>query len=86
MNLSGKRTIALIAVAALALTACGDDKKSSTSNGAAGACSGLSGEPIQIVQNAWTASAIEAQIMKQLIESQLCVPAEIVEIDENSMF
>ncbi len=86
MNLSGKRTIALIAVAALALTACGDDKKSSTSNGAAGTCSGLSGEPIQIVQNAWTASAIEAQIMKQLIESQLCVPAEIVEIDENSMF
>lgn len=86
MKLSGKRTIALIAVAALALTACGDDKKSSTSDGAAGACSGLSGEPIQIVQNAWTASAVEAQIMKQLIESQLCVPAEIVEIDENSMF
>lgn len=87
MKFNGKRTVALIAVAALALTACGDDKKSSSpADNGGGACSSLSGDTISIVQNAWTASAVEAQIMKQLIESQLCVPAEIVEIDENSMF
>ena len=49
-------------------------------------CGTPSGDPINIVQNAWTASAVEAQIMQQLIEKQLCVPAKIVEIDENSMF
>lgn len=53
---------------------------------AAGACDGLKGDTIKVVQNGWTASAVEANIMQQLIESQLCVPSEIVEIDENSQF
>lgn len=86
MKFSGKRTVALIAVAAVALVACGDDDKSESADNGGGNCSSLSGDAITVVQNAWTASAIEAQIMKQLIESQLCVPAEILEIDENSMF
>ena len=51
-----------------------------------GACTETSGDPINIVQNAWTASAVEAAIMKQLIETQLCVPAKIVDIDENAQF
>lgn len=82
------RVVAVGVVAALALAACGSDSKGGgASGGGAGAgCNGLSGDAIKIVQNAWTASAIEAAIMKQLIESQLCIPAEIVAIDENSQF
>lgn len=81
-----KRALKFAAVAALsavAITACGG---SESSNGTSSDCESLSGDTINIVRNAWTASAIEAEIMKQLIESQLCVPAAIVDIDENSMF
>jgi glycine betaine/proline transport system substrate-binding protein len=86
MKFSGKRAVALFTVAAMALVACGDDEKTATTDNGGGNCESLTGDTITIVQNAWTASALEAEIMKQLIESQLCVPAEIVEIDENSMF
>ncbi len=41
---------------------------------------------IKIVQNAWTASALEAEMAKQLIESKLGNKVEIVTIDENVMF
>jgi glycine betaine/proline transport system substrate-binding protein len=53
---------------------------------AAGACDKVEGEPIRIVRNNWTASAVESEIMKQLIETKLCNKAEIIDIDENSMF
>ena len=88
MKFSSKRAVALLSVAALALVACGDDDKSTSGgdDGNGNCPDGLSGEVISIVQNAWTASAIEAEIMKQLIEQEFCVPAEIVEVDENSMF
>ncbi len=87
MKFNGKRAVALFTVAAMSLVACGDDKKTESTDNGGGKCSnGLSGDTITVVQNAWTASAIEAEIMKQLIEAELCVPAEIVEIDENSMF
>ncbi len=88
MKFNSKRALALVSVAALALVACGDDKKSSSGgdDGGGNCPNGLSGETISIVQNAWTASALEANIMKILIEQELCTPAEIVEIDENSMF
>jgi glycine betaine/proline transport system substrate-binding protein len=102
MKFSGKRSLALFTVAAMAFAACSDDEKTESTQGTTGSsteattadtadnggsnCDSLSGEAITIVQNAWTASALEAEIMKQLIESQLCVPAEIVEVDENSMF
>lgn len=75
----------------------GDDAASDTTAAAAatdagggaasgGDCAELSGDTINIVRNAWTASAIQSEIVKQLIESELCAPAEIVDIDENSMF
>ena len=88
MKFNSKRALALVSVAALALVACGDDEKSSSGgDGGSDKCpNGLSGETISIVQNAWTASALEANILKILIEQELCVPAEIVEVDENSMF
>jgi len=99
MKSRGLRIAAVLAAAALIVTACGDDDDDSSSgdgdteettggggDGGGGDCGELSGDTINIVRNAWTASAVEAEIMKQLIESQLCAPAEIVDIDENSMF
>ncbi len=86
MKSSSKRAIALLSVAALALAACGDDDKES-SGGDSGNCpDGLQGDAIAVVENAWTASALEANILKILIEQELCTPAAIVQIDENSMF
>ena len=76
MKFNGKRAVALFTVAAMSLVACGDDKKTESTDNGGGKCSnGLSGDTITVVQNAWTASAIEAEIMKQLIEAELCVPA-----------
>jgi glycine betaine/proline transport system substrate-binding protein len=98
MKSRGLRIVAVLAAATLIMAACGDDDDDDSSGGDGGTedttgggdgggdCAELSGETINVVQNAWTASLIEAQIMKQLIESQLCAPVEIVTIDENSMF
>jgi glycine betaine/proline transport system substrate-binding protein len=38
------------------------------------------------VANAWTASALNAEVAKQLIETEFGYPVEIVAIDENTMF
>jgi glycine betaine/proline transport system substrate-binding protein len=85
-----RSVLAGMVAAALLVAACGSDEDTtegtSGSGAAAGACDGLTGEPINIVRNTWTASAVEAEIMKQLIEGQLCTPATIVDIDENQMF
>jgi glycine betaine/proline transport system substrate-binding protein len=82
------RVTALLAALAMTVAACGDDatEPAADSGGSAGSCEKTEGEAINVVQNAWTASAVEAEIMKQLIEKELCVPAKIVEIDENAMF
>jgi glycine betaine/proline transport system substrate-binding protein len=95
------RSLTAVAVAAaLALAACGSDDETSepasdataapaaTGGGAGGGegCAELTGDTVNIVRNAWTASAIGSEIMKQLIENELCTPATIVDIDENSMF
>lgn len=54
----------------------------------AAACGGGAGDKptITIVANAWTASALNAEIAKQLIEAELGNPVEITAIDENTMF
>lgn len=54
----------------------------------AAACGGGDdkGETINIVENAWTASAVGAAILENLIENELGYQAEIVKIDENAMF
>ncbi len=89
MKSKGVRLLAGLTAASLLMVACGDDEEATsggTEGGIPSSCSGLSGDPIRVVRNAWTASAVEAEIMKALIETQLCVPAEIIDIDENSMF
>ncbi len=66
-----KFAIGVMSIGALLLTACG------------GSDGGT--ETIKIARNNWTASAIEVEIVKQLIETNLGNPVEIVDIDENAM-
>jgi glycine betaine/proline transport system substrate-binding protein len=82
----------VLAAGALLLAACGSSSPAVTTLPAApaetAAAPAASGNKptIKIVQNSWTASAIEAEIAKQLIESKLGNKVEIVAIDENAMF
>ena len=76
MGLRNKKfAIGLVSVGALLLAACG---------GSDGDSAGGS-ETIRIARNNWTASAIEVEVVKQLIEANLGNPVEIVDIDENAM-
>ncbi|MDP9494733.1 MAG: hypothetical protein M3P87_05770, partial [Actinomycetota bacterium] len=86
-----KKRIWLLVVALAMLAACGGGTGSSTTaaagdEGSTTAAPVAGGETINIVANAWTASALNAEIAKQLIESELGNPVEIVAIDENTMF
>jgi glycine betaine/proline transport system substrate-binding protein len=69
-------SVGLVVVGSLLAAACGSDNNSS----------GGGTETIRIARNNWTASAIDVEIVKQLIEKQLGNPVEIVDIDENAMF
>jgi len=71
-----KFAIALLSVGALVLGACGGSDSDSAGGGT---------ETIRIARNNWTASAIEVEIVEQLIEANLGNPVEIVDIDENAM-
>ena len=83
MRGSKKRLIAALVVAgSLIGAACGgsDDSGSESAGGGGGT------ETIKIVRNNWSASAVEVEIVKILIEENLGNPVEIVDIDENAMF
>ncbi len=77
--------LGLVLVAAITLSACGSDKEKVDGGSDTTKPSGDKPD-ITIVQNAWTASAIEAEIAKQLIEKQLGNKVTITAIDENAMF
>ena len=93
MGLRNKKlTVGLFAAGALLFAACGgsdsatevaSEETVAAETAAAPACSGT--ETIKIARNNWTSSAIEVEIIKQLIETNLCNPVEIVDIDENAM-
>ena len=72
-----KVVAALVAASALVAAACG---------GEGGDAGGGGTETVKIVRNNWTASLIEAEILKQLIEQNLGNPVEVLDIDENAMF
>jgi glycine betaine/proline transport system substrate-binding protein len=95
-----KRLIASLAVAALALAACGDDEGSDA--GATGGDDGAvattaagseateapaepSGDKptINLVVNPWSASRLNVEVAKNLIENELGYPVEITEVNEN---
>lgn len=79
MRRSKKSLIAgLAVVSALLIAACGGTDSGSNSGGGT--------ETIRLARNNWTASSIETEILKQLIETNLGNPVEIVDIDENAMF
>jgi glycine betaine/proline transport system substrate-binding protein len=80
-----RRAIGALAALTLVAAACGSTSKTGA-GGAAAKCATPKGEAVKIVRNTWTASAVEAEIMKQLIEGQLCQKTEIVDINENDMF
>jgi glycine betaine/proline transport system substrate-binding protein len=75
-----KRVVAaaFVVVFALVGAACGSD--GSKSSGGSG------GETIALARNAWTASAINVEIAKQLIEKELGNDVKLVDIDENAQF
>lgn len=58
---------------------------STATSGGSGASGGGTAK-IVLVKNSWTASAIDAEIAKQLIETNLGNPVEVTSIDENTMF
>ena len=72
---SKKLVVGIFTAGAMLIAACGG----SDSDSAGGT------ETIRIARNNWTASAIEVEIVKQLIEANLGNPVEIVDIDENAM-
>lgn len=73
-----KHTKALAALAACALVfaACGSDSSSS------GGSSGGSGKPITLAVNPWTGSAVNAEVAKVVLESELGTPVTITALDE----
>jgi glycine betaine/proline transport system substrate-binding protein len=81
-----RRAIGALVALTFVAAACGSTSKTSTGGGAAAKCGTPKGDAVKIVRNLWTASAVEAELMKQLVEGQLCQKAEIVDINENDMF
>lgn len=98
--------MALAAVLALLLVACGggdgadttaagtddttgettaDTDSDTTTGGDDGAPTG-SGETISLAVNPWTASALNVEVAKKIIEENLGNSVEVVAIDENTMF
>lgn len=86
--------LTLVALALVA-AACGGDADTTTTAGGTETTADSGTETtaatgdnptINIVANPWTASALNAEVAKQLIESELGYPVEIVAIDENTMF
>jgi glycine betaine/proline transport system substrate-binding protein len=73
-----KRILLVLVVLAMAVAACGDD------GGGGG-----TGEPdadkatITLVVNPWTASRLNAEVAKNIIESELGNPVKITEVNEN---
>jgi glycine betaine/proline transport system substrate-binding protein len=71
-----KRLIALLAVASLIAAACGSD-----SDEAGGVDD--SKETITLIVNPWSASRLNVEVAKKIIETELGNPVEISEVDEN---
>lgn len=78
---------ALLVAGALVGAACGSSDDSATEETTETTEAAAGGtETIRVVRNNWSASAVQAEILKILIEENLGNPVEIVDIDENAMF
>ncbi len=94
MSRTYRGLLALLAATTLALAACGssgDETTAGSGGGSGGTTGGSSSEgkadgdkpTITLVVNAWTASALNVAIAKQIIEDELGYPVEAVTVDEN---
>ena len=86
-----KRLLALLAVVTIVVAACGGGGGTAATEGSEDASAatdggGGEGSSISLAVNPWTASALNVEIAKILIEENLGNPVEIVAIDENTMF
>lgn len=87
--------LALALAAAMLLAACGDDGGTATTAAPDDGASETTAAPddgggdkptINLAVNPWTASALNVEVAKIIIEENLGNPVEIVSIDENTMF
>ncbi len=76
-----KTLIALMALAIIA-TACGDGETTDTADGDGGEASGES-VTINLIVNPWTASRLNAEVAKVIIEQEMGHTVEIVDVNEN---
>ena len=74
-----KKFILLLASLALIATACGDD------SGTGGGGDGPDADKpvINLIVNPWTASRLNAEVAKTIIQNELGYPVEITEVNEN---
>jgi glycine betaine/proline transport system substrate-binding protein len=72
----GKRFLVLALVLALAVAACGDGSD-------AGGDAGDEKPTITLIVNPWSASRLNVEVAKNIIESELGNPVEITEVNEN---
>src|SRR3970282_990496 len=81
MSNMNKRLIVGAVLIAMLAAACGD----AGTTGDTTAAPQASGDKmtISLIQNPWSASALNAEIAKVIIEQELGYPVEIVNIDEN---
>jgi glycine betaine/proline transport system substrate-binding protein len=92
MDVKRKRWLGLLLVSTLLVAACGGDAGSTTTadpgDGPTTTTGGDGGDnpTIILAVNPWTASALNVEVAKIIIERELGNPVEIVSIDENTMF
>jgi glycine betaine/proline transport system substrate-binding protein len=72
-----KRLLVVLAALALVATACGDD-----GDGGAGGID-PDNPTITIIVNPWTASRLNAEVAKNILENEMGYPVEITEVNEN---
>lgn len=72
----GKRLVVLVTVLALAVAACGDSSEG-------GVDAGGDKPTITLIVNPWSASRLNVEVAKNIIESELGNPVEITEVNEN---
>ena len=75
-----KKSIVLLLIAAVLAVSCGSDDDTSE---AAGGGVDDSKETITLIVNPWSASRLNVEVAKNIIENQLGNPVEIKEVDEN---
>jgi glycine betaine/proline transport system substrate-binding protein len=78
-----KRPYGLLLVAALVVAACGGGTGATDGGGDGDGATDGDRPTINLVVNAWTASALNVAVAEQLIESELGYQVEAVTVDEN---